>query len=129
MKPSLLLLSFALLSCSEDRPSPDEPDQPYGSCARIEAAGECREWLGSFFANADLRVSCDAIDGTYSDGACPQTSVLGVCTTQTSEATKVDFFLYEPFFDAQSAADECEAKDLAASGLGSTTSQWFPRGG
>lgn len=87
---------------------------PIGVCN--EPNGTCREWIGEFFSSADLSVSCDFIEGSFTTVDCTPDDAIAVCTINgmgAGDTRRVDFFYYAPIWTLPSAEDNCSAKGSA----------------
>jgi hypothetical protein len=123
---SVALLAFTLaLGCSGSDDS-DDPGGPgsggsgggssngdfLGSCDTRTVAGpfegQCRDWVGD--GNADLSVSCGALDGEFSvTTRCPEASRIGSCTLEPVLGISAIYGYYAPDYALADAEDHCAA--------------------
>ncbi|MGE4133933.1 MAG: hypothetical protein AB7F86_20015 [Bdellovibrionales bacterium] len=87
---------------------------------------QCRTWSGAAFASANLSVSCSAIEsGSYFDGRCPRTNLVGVCVLNHNTNLQTEFYYYSTDYTVSTAEANCSNKNGASSGTGATTATWF----
>lgn len=97
-----------------------------GSCDTRDVAGpsqgQCRDWVGED-SNLDLSVSCNGLDGMYSETeACPSSGRVGQCELGPLLGATAIYGYYAPDYTSDTAADHCSALDgvftLASTGSG-----------
>jgi hypothetical protein len=78
------------------------------NCDHITAMGVCSEYSGSYLVMNEgvLRESCRKLGGTFVNGECPNTTVLGSCTLATSEVRHY-YASGAATYDAPRAEKEC----------------------
>ncbi|MCC7402929.1 MAG: hypothetical protein IT288_00895 [Bdellovibrionales bacterium] len=86
----------------------------------------CREWIGDFWGAEDLEQSCTKLsNGIFSKTPCSTNQLVGVCVTDKGTEAEVRYFYYVDDWTATSGKANCDAKNLAAQGLGTTVSEWI----
>lgn len=99
----------AAASASPDAGVSEDPSR-VASCDRVRAASVCSEYSGSYLAERAkvLGASCQKLGGSFAEGACPNTTVLGACALPTGEVRRLYAGGATPF-DAAGAVEECRA--------------------
>lgn len=74
------------------------------------SSGQCRDWEGN--SSADLSVSCNGLDGTFSAATrCPSTGRVGTCTLAPVLGASAIYGYYGPDYAQADARDHCDGLD------------------
>jgi hypothetical protein len=118
----LLSTTFVILftcgvGCSSDSEggSPTSTTENFlGSCDTRTVSGgsmgQCRDWVGT--ATADLSVSCDGLNGTFSaTERCPTEGRVGECALSPKLGLSAQYRYYGPQYTEASAEANCNGLD------------------
>jgi hypothetical protein len=130
------LLRLAVLIVALGTACSDDADSPAGSAGGGGAgqgaflgscdtrgiagpsAGQCRDWSGD--GTADVSVSCDGLDGTFSSVMpCPSAGRVATCGLAPVLGTSASYGYYTPDYTLDEARDHCMGLDGTFGAAGS----------